>query len=101
MLTLREYLQSINRWRGTVLSRCSSHWKRRQQSDDYIWKYEGKIDAEAVLPFGNDLQSVNNGVLRCQCEKKIQELMVIKCLDVIGPHVVIIDTSNWHMRRTK
>ncbi|KFD54346.1 hypothetical protein M513_04689 [Trichuris suis] len=32
---------------------------------------------------------------------KLRELMVIKCLDVTGPQVVIIDTSNWHMRRTK
>ncbi|KFD68953.1 hypothetical protein M514_06705, partial [Trichuris suis] len=32
---------------------------------------------------------------------KVKELMVIKCLGVTGPHVVIIDTSNWHVRMTK
>ncbi|KFD59674.1 hypothetical protein M514_28145, partial [Trichuris suis] len=32
---------------------------------------------------------------------KVKELMVIKCLDISGPQVVIIDTSDWHKRRTK
>ncbi|KFD65240.1 hypothetical protein M514_11892 [Trichuris suis] len=33
-------------------------------------KYEAKMDAQAVLPFQDDLQSANNGVLRCQCQRR-------------------------------
>ncbi|KFD59376.1 hypothetical protein M514_28445 [Trichuris suis] len=32
---------------------------------------------------------------------KLRELMVIMCLDVTGPQVVTIDTSDWHRRRWK
>ncbi|KFD52546.1 hypothetical protein M513_06580, partial [Trichuris suis] len=31
------------------------------------------MDAQAVLPFRDDLQSANNGVLRCQCERRFTD----------------------------
>ncbi|KFD59605.1 hypothetical protein M514_28216 [Trichuris suis] len=47
-------------------------------------KYEAKMDAQAVLPFGEDLQSANNGVLRCQCERRFNSVYIVQAQGVDG-----------------
>ncbi|KFD70287.1 hypothetical protein M514_17637 [Trichuris suis] len=43
-----------------------------KDANSVIIKSEAKMDREAMLPFGNDLQSANNGFLRgqSQCERR-------------------------------
>ncbi|KFD52477.1 hypothetical protein M513_06674 [Trichuris suis] len=67
-LFVGESVERTNRWTRTMASPCSSQWKRR---NSVIIKYEAKMDAEAVVPFGNDLHSAN-GILKCesQCERR-------------------------------
>ncbi|KFD69333.1 hypothetical protein M514_10337 [Trichuris suis] len=57
----------MNRWTRTMAPVVAASGK---DANSVIMKYEAKMDAQAVLPFGEDLQSANNGVLTCQCERR-------------------------------
>ncbi|KFD49916.1 hypothetical protein M513_09245 [Trichuris suis] len=49
---------------------------QQPDANSVIIKSEAKMDREAMLPFGNDLQSANNGFLRgqSQCERRFNTL---------------------------